>query len=132
MFLYLSLCVEGIHNGEYSLEHLDKLPDGLNGYYYEFFTRQFGNDIEGYRKDIAPILQLMVAVKKNLHLPFIKYLLGISDSKLYEICAALEHICRTAKEDDVEIISFFHNSIENWITNHRLSGLFMYRKMRGI
>ena len=131
VFLYLSLCIEGIHKGEYSLDHLDKLPDGLNGYYYELFTRQFGNDIKEYRENIAPILQLMVAAKKNLHLPFIKYLLGISDSKLYEICAALEHICRTVKEDGVEIISFFHNSIENWITNHRLSGLFYVSKDEG-
>ena len=131
VFLYLSLCVEGIHNGEYSLDHLDKLPDGLNGYYYEFFTRQFGNDIEEYKKDIAPILQLMVAAKKNLQLPFIKYLLDITDSKLYELCATLEHICRIPDENGGEVISFFHNSIENWITNHRLSGLFYVSKEDG-
>jgi len=131
VFLYLSLCVEGIHNGEYSLDHLDKLPDGLNGYYYEFFTRQFGNDIERYKTDIAPILQLMVAAKKNLHLPFIKYLLDITDSKLYEVCATLEHICRIPDENGGEVISFFHNSIENWITNHRLSGLFYVSKDEG-
>ena len=131
VFLYLSLCVEGIHKGEYSLDHLDKLPDGLNGYYYEFFTRQFGNDIERYKKDIAPILQLMVAAKKNLQLTFIKYLLGISDTKLYEVVSRLEHICRITEENVDEIISFFHNSIENWISNHRLSGVFFVSKEDG-
>lgn len=131
VFLYLSLCVEGINNGEYSLDHIDNLPDGLNGYYYELFTRQFGNDIEKYKKEIAPILQLMVAAKKNLQLPFIKYLLDITDSKLYEVCASLEHICNILDENGDEVISFFHNSIENWITNHRQSGLFYVSKEEG-
>ena len=131
VFLYLSLCIEGIHKGDYSLDCLDKLPDGLNGYYFEFFMRQFGNDIEKYKKEIAPILQLMVAAKKNLQLPFIKYLLGITDSKLYEVCATLEHICRIQDENGGEVISFFHNSIENWISNYRLSGLFYVSKEDG-
>lgn len=131
VFLYLSLCVEGIHNSDYSLVHLDKLPDGLNGYYYELFTRQFGNDIKGYRENIAPILQLMVATKKNLHLPFIKYLLGISDSKLYEACLSLEHICRITTETGNEVISFFHNSVENWLTNHRNAGIFFISNEEG-
>lgn len=131
VFLYLSLCVEGILNGEYTLDNLDKLPDGLNGYYYEFFTRQLGNDIEKYKKDILPILQLMVAAKKNLQLPFIKYLLGISDSKLYGVCASLEHICRIQNENGCEIIFFFHNSIENWLSNHKLSGIFYVSKEDG-
>ncbi|MBR6591810.1 MAG: toll/interleukin-1 receptor domain-containing protein [Prevotella sp.] len=128
VFLYLSLCVEGIRKGEYSLDHLNKLPDGLNGYYYEFFTRQFGNDVEKYKKEIAPVLQLMVAAKKNLQLTFINYLLGITDSKLYEVCASLEHICRITNENGDEVISFFHNSIENWLTNHRNAGLFYASK----
>ena len=131
VFLYLSLCVEGIRKGEYSLDHLYQLPDGLNGYYYEFFTRQFGNEMERYKKEIAPVLQLMVAAKKNLQLMFIKYLLGITDSKLYEVCASLEHICRITNENGQEVLSFFHNSIENWITNYRLSGLFYASKENG-
>ena len=32
-FLYLSLYVEDIHSGDYSLEHSDKSPDSLNSYY---------------------------------------------------------------------------------------------------
>ena len=131
VFLYLSLCVEGIHKGEYSLDHLDKLPNGLNGYYYEFFTRQFGNEMERYKKEIAPVLQLMVAVKKNLQLMFIKYLLGITDSKLYEVCASLEHICRITNENGQEVLSFFHNSVENWLTSHKNSGIFYASKEDG-
>lgn len=144
VFLYLSLCVEGIHNGEYSLEHLDKLPDGLNGYYYEFFTRQFGNDIEGYRKDIAPILQLMVASPTIMTLPFIQYVLGIeSEIEFYSTVDKLEHVIRFVrnsyfdrmKNTDVPLpdkITFFHNSVENWITNRVASGPFFVSKTDGI
>lgn len=144
VFLYLSLCVEGIHNGEYSLEHLDKLPDGLNGYYYEFFTRQFGNDIEGYRKDIAPILQLMVASPTIMTLPFVQYVLGIeSEIEFYSNVDKLEHVIRFVrnsyfdrmKNTDVPLpdkITFFHNSVENWITNRVASGPFFVSKTDGI
>ena len=142
VFLYLSLCVEGIHNGEYSLEYLDKLPDGLNGYYYEFFTRQFGNDIERYKKDIAPILQLMVASPTIMTLPFIQYVLGIeSESDFYDNIFRLEHVTRYVRESyydrmkDKSItlskITFFHNSIENWLTNHVVSGPFFVSKTDG-
>ena len=143
VFLYLSLCVEGIHNGEYSLDHLDKLPDGLNGYYYEFFTRQFGNDIEGYKKDIAPILQLMVASPTIMTLPFIQYVLGIeSESDFYDIISKLEHVTRYVKEvsfdrmrgENIPLpdkITFFHNSIENWLTNRVASGPYYVSKADG-
>ena len=132
VFLYLSLCVEGIHNGEYSLDHLDKLPDGLNGYYYEFFTRQFGNDIERYKKEIAPVLQLMVAAKKNLQLPFLRYLLGVTETKFFETIAALEHICRITDENESEIITFFHNSVENWLTDRKKTGPFFISREDGL
>lgn len=132
VFLYLSLCVEGIHNGEYSLDHLDKLPDGLNGYYYEFFTRQFGNDIERYKKEIAPVLQLMVAAKKNLQLPFLRYLRGATETKFFEAIAALEHICRITDENEGEIITFFHNSVENWLTDRKKAGPFFISREDGL
>ena len=145
VFLYLSLCVEGIHNGEYSLEHLDKLPDGLNGYYYEFFNRQFGNDIERYKKDIAPILQLMVASPTIMTLPFIRYVLHIeSESDFYDIITRIEHVTRYVKETTYsdrmvdenaplpDKITFFHNSIENWLTNHVVSGPYYVSKADGM
>ena len=143
VFLYLSLCVEGIHNGEYSLDHLDKLPDGLNGYYYEFFTRQFGNNIERYKKEIAPVLQLMVASPTIMTLPFIQYVLGIeSESVFYDIISKLEHVIRYVREvsfdnmrnENIPLpdkITFFHNSIENWIINRVVSGPYYVSKADG-
>lgn len=132
VFLYLSLCVEGIHNGDYSLDCIDKLPDGLNGYYYEFFTRQFGHDIERYKKEIAPILQLMVAAKKSLHLRFLRYLLGATEKKFFEAIAALEHICRIQDENDDEVIVFFHKSVENWLTHYKNAGTFFISREDGL
>lgn len=143
VFLYLSLCVEGIHNGEYSLEHLDKLPDGLNGYYYEFFNRQFGNNIERYKRDIAPVLQLMVASPAIMTLHFVQNVLDIKlEREFYDIIARLEHVTRYVYETyydrraDKNItlhkITFFHNSVENWLTNHVVSGPFFVSKADGL
>jgi len=144
VFLYLSLCVEGIRKREYSLDHLDKLPNGLNGYYYEFFTRQFGNDIERYKKEIAPVLQLMVASPAIMTLPFVQYVLGIvSEIEFYTTIDNLEHVTRFIKNSyfdrmkNVNVplpdkITFFHNSVENWITNRVASGPFYVSKTDGI
>lgn len=136
VFLYLSLCVEGIINGEYSLNHLEELPDGLNGYYYEFFMRQFGNDIGKFKKEIAPILQVMVASPTTMTLPFLQYVLSIdSESAFFDVITRLEHVTRLVTENahhQVEKITFFHNSIENWLTNHIVSGPFFVSKADGI
>lgn len=144
VFLYLSLCVEGIHNGGYSLDNLGKLPDGLNGYYYEFFMRQFGNDIERYKKDIAPVLQLIVASPTIMTPSFIRYVLNFeSESEFYDTIAQLEHLIRDVKESyydrltDKNVplpdkITFFHNSVENWLTNHIVSGPFFVSKADGL
>lgn len=142
VFLYLSLCVEEILKGEYSLDHLDKLPDGLNGYYYEFFMRQFGNDIEKYKKDIAPILQLIVASPTIMTLSFIQYVLDIeSESEFYDAIYRLEHVTKYVRENcydrmngkstTLPKITFFHNSIENWLTNQVVSGPFFVSKADG-
>lgn len=147
VFLYLSLCVEGILNGTYSLNELDKLPDGLNGYYYEFFTRQFGNDITFYKKEVRPILQILVASTSTMTIPFLKYVSGIeSDTEFNEILLALNHICRVQVdyrydkhyiENDKYVtqqtkkITLFHNSIENWLTNPEVSGVYFISRNDG-
>lgn len=133
VFLYLSLCVDGILNGTYSLNELDKLPDGLNGYYYEFFTRQFGNDIEGYKRNVRPILQVIVASPCVVTLPFIKSVLNIeSENEFYDAILSLEHVCRINNDKGQETITFFHNSIENWLQDRCASGLFYVSKSHGL
>lgn len=133
VFLYLSLCVEGIHNGEYSLDQLEKLPNGLNGYYYEFFTRQFGNDIEWYKKNARPILQIILASPCVVTLPFIKNVLNIeSENDFFDAIQSLEHVCRIINENGKETITFFHNSIENWLQDRSASGMFYISKNDGL
>lgn len=139
VFLYLSLCIDGINNGDYSLDNLDKLPDGLSGYYYEIFTRQFGNNMDKYEK-LVPVLQLMVSSPVIMSLPFIKYVLNIKSEREFNIILSqLEHITRITNEIrktfdrniTIQNITFFHNSIVNWLTNHELSGTFYISKNDG-
>lgn len=133
VFLYLSLCVEGILNGTYSLDDLGKLPDGLNGYYFEFFTRQFGNDVARYKKNVRPILQVMVASPCIVTLPFILNILAIdSENEFYDDIQLLEHVCRINQDKGKETITFFHNSIENWLQDKSASGMFYVSKSDGV
>ena len=133
VFLYLSLCVESILNGTYSLDDLGKLPDGLNGYYFELFTRQFGNDIARYKKNVRPILQVMVASPCIVSLPFILNILAVdSENEFYDDIQSLEHVCRISQGNGKETITFFHNSIENWLQDRSASGMFYVSKSDGL
>ena len=144
VFLYLSLCVNGILEGNYSLNELDRLPKGINGYYYEFFMRQYGDDLQVYNNDIVPILQLMVASPSLMSLPFIKHVIDIeSERGFFETISRLENITRLVKETffdktknkNVTLpdkITFFHTSIEKWLSDPHLSGPFYVSKKDGI
>ena len=131
VFLYLSLCVNGVVEGTYSLDKLDKLPNGMNGYYFEFFTRQFGNDISKYKTEVAPILQLMIASRKNMRLSFLQYLLNTTESTFYDAVASLEHVCRISDENNDETMTFFHHSVENWLTNYKTAGPYFISRKDG-
>lgn len=125
VFLYLSLCVEGILNGTYSLNELDKLPDGLNGYYYELFTRLFGNNIGEYKRCISTVLQLVAASPCTLATSDIKDIITFnSECDFSETLFMLEHVCRFEKKNGHDMIAFFHNSVQNWLTERRSSGPF--------
>ena len=127
VFLYLSLCVEGIHNGEYSLEHIDKLPSGLFDFYYQTFTRLFNGRLDHYKSAVLPILEVVVGSKENISIPFAKYCSEIyNDYTFYETLREIEIICKTGiiEKDTKQTISFFHSSLKDWLTDFCSSGVF--------
>ena len=121
VFLYLSLCVEGIHKGDYSLGHLDKLPDGLSDFYYMTFSRLFHDRLGHYKKAVLPILEVMVGSKEGVSIKFAQYCSEIDDE--YTFLDALRDIRTICKVGTIDKpLSFFHSSLKDWLTNYSCSG----------
>lgn len=125
VFLYLSLCVEGIHNGDYSLDHLEKLPDGLAGFYYQNFYRLFNDRIDHYRNAVLPILEVVVGSKEEVSISYAQYCSEIEDEyTFFEALRDIEVLCKrsTIEKNTKQTISFFHSSLKDWLTDYSCSG----------
>lgn len=125
VFLYLSLCAEGIHNGEYSLDHLDKLPDGIAGFYYQNFNRLFNDRLDHYKNAVLPILEVVVGSKEEVSISYAKYCSEIEDEyTFFEALRDIEVLCKrdTIEKNTKQTISFFHSSLKDWLTDYSSSG----------
>ena len=125
VFLYLSLCVEGIRKGEYSLDHLDKLPDGLAGFYFQNFNRLFNDRLGHYKNAVLPILEVIVGSKKEVSITFAQYCSEIEDEyTFFEAVREIEILCKrsTIEKLTKQTISFFHSSLKDWLTDNSSSG----------
>ena len=125
VFLYLSLCVEGILNGEYSLDNLDKLPDGLSDFYYQSFTRLFHDKLDHYKNAVLPILEVIVGSKEDVSVSFARYCSEIDDEYAFlEAVREIGIICKmgTVDKHTRHTISFFHSSLKDWLMDYSRSG----------
>ena len=142
VFLYLVLCVGVILKGTYSLDDIDVLPGGLNGYYYELFTRQFSDKMDYYREKAALIFKVMLGSNYKIDISILKYFLNssfdISEDEFYTTLRSIATICRIVKEEkstrqiyERESLVFFHNSIQIWLTDYKCSGPFYVSQEEG-
>ncbi len=56
--LYIHLLLNDLQNSKYSLKEINKLPEGLNKYYYELVGRMGINDIDSYKAPVITLLSL--------------------------------------------------------------------------
>jgi len=57
--LYIHLLLNDLQNNKYALAESNKLPDGLNKYYYELVGRMGINDIDSYKAPVITLLSLV-------------------------------------------------------------------------
>lgn len=127
VFLYLKLCVEAYKAGELDLSGNSELPNSLSDFYYLTFMRIFRDRIEHYRNRVLPILEVMVGSKEAVSIPFAQYCSELrNDYDFFDALREIEIICRMGrqKDDTVRTISFFHQSLKDWLLNHDSSGPF--------
>ena len=128
VFLYLQLTTEELNIGLYSLDKLEDLPNGINDYYYNLFTRIFQKNHQFYQEQVVPVLQIILSSTQAMDVQLLQFCSDLeSETNFYKVLDSLEHILRIQEGRYV----FFHNSIQNWLTDHSKSGQFFISKNDG-
>jgi len=125
VFLYAKHVCEEVHAGRLSLERTEDFPRGLGDVYTRFFMRQFKDDLDGYRKEIRPLLSMILASLRPLQLGFIMQVLGYPNKmELFDCLDILGSLFPRTGDKETDTISPFHRSLIDWLTAKERSGQF--------
>lgn len=125
VFLFAKHVCEEIHVGRLSLDNTENFPRGLGDVYTRFFLRQFKDNIEGYRKEIRPLLSLILASLRPLQLGFIMQVLGyVNRMELFDRLDTLGSLFPRSGDKETDTITPFHRSLNDWLSAKERSGQF--------
>lgn len=113
-FLYISQIIKD----KYDLTKPELLPESMNGYFMENFTRYF-KDTKEYGKETEPFLELMVAAPGPLPKAMAQEVLGWTDREV--TMQVTEPMGSLLQEKDEGLI-FFHKSLADWLQDPKRSG----------
>lgn len=140
-FLYASVILDEIQQGNLSPDDPDAFPAGLGGCYEQFFARQFG-DRARYRAEIRPLLDAIITQRAPLPLPLLAQAGNLTDAELRERLLLLGSLVRIwdeqGDETDDEVIALFHRSVRDWLTDRDplthfpLAGEYAADRQRGV
>ena len=113
-FLYISQIIKD----KYDLTKPELLPEGMNGYFMENFSRYF-KDVKEYSKETEPFLELLVAAPGPLPKAMGQELLGWTDRDV--TLQVIEPMGSLLQEKEGGLI-FFHKSLADWLQDPKRSG----------
>jgi tetratricopeptide (TPR) repeat protein len=117
-FLYLAKLREAVEQGWLTLDRPGRLPRGLVGLYRVWFRRQFPKG-GPYRKDWAPLLEVLVAAQQPVPLDVLQVIFcwsgPVEEAERLEGLGSL--FTRTA-----EGVAPFHASLRDWLTDASAAG----------
>lgn len=119
VFLYAQLLVEDIKAGVYSIDEMKKIPNGINSYYYNLFSRIYLNDMNFYDEYVAKVLEIIVSSSKVMNKSLVKECACIeSDRAFNKILNSFQHIIKCENDE----LKFFHHSVREWLIDPEKSG----------
>jgi len=117
--LYIKEVFEGIKYKQITIKDLDSLPKGMNGLYFNMFERYFHN-FDAYEKKYLPLINILVAFKNGLSISLIMSILDINKLTYDKLKEAFYSIL----EENNEIVTFYHKSLFDWLSDYNTSGIF--------
>lgn len=124
--LYLKEIIASVNKKELSLDDIDSFPVGLGGIFFNYFTREFA-DLEKYRKDICPVLELLVSSKNPLTSDVIEEVLNIDS---YDLEDTLDSFGTLILSENGKIKPF-HKSMFDWLIDKSQSGQYRVSLKKG-
>ena len=76
MFLYACLVLADIRSGRLSLQQTAEFPEGLTGYYREWFNRKFPI-LDIYQRELHPLVSVIIAQRAPLPVSVLSSALGL-------------------------------------------------------
>lgn len=123
LFLYIRYISDEIQADRLSLDNLEEFPCGLGDVYTKFFMRQFGNNLQGYKDHIRPLLSLILAAHRPLELGFLRDVQGYKNRmELFDRIDTLGSLFPRSGDSDADTIVPFHKSLNDWLTAKDKSG----------
>ena len=111
VFLYAQLLTGEIESGKRDIRRFDDLPNGLFGYYWSYFRREFPN-VTHFRETVLPLLNVIIAAREPLPIMLLGLALGMGDFDIRQHLNALGTMF-TVKRQCLRPI---HKSVTDWLT----------------
>jgi len=117
IFLYVEYIRRELQEKRLSLNEVDIFPQGLGGIYAQFFERKF-SDIDKFKKNYRPVLELIAAAREPLE---VEYLASLFGWKIYDKKDMLDAFGSLFSVSNNRIQPF-HKSIIDWLTDLSKAG----------
>ncbi|HSH74187.1 MAG TPA: toll/interleukin-1 receptor domain-containing protein, partial [Longimicrobiales bacterium] len=115
-FLYASLVLEALRDGEMDVSNLAEAPRGMAAWYQRAFQRRFP-DIETYERDLLPCIDVIIAQNSALPLSELEKALGVSGRELDRLLSKLGSLfpVRAGGTAGERIVAPIHKSLLDWL-----------------
>lgn len=100
----------------FSVDEIEKLPQGISSFYLQNFKRLFSN-IDEYEEKYLNFVSLLTISKIAIHENLIKQLLNLSDRNFNKI----KEIFGSLLKFDKGYVSFYHKSLYDWLFDRNKS-----------
>jgi tetratricopeptide (TPR) repeat protein len=134
-FLYVVSILANLEEQTVSQDWIERLPQGLGGRFYQFFSRQFP-DVSDYERRHRPFLEMIVAARGPLPLALAQaalkwghydYQVDTQGEASGAVLAPLGSLFPYAEAH----IRPFHQSVVDWLTNPKTAGPYFLDVMQG-
>ncbi len=108
--LYLNQLFMMIDMKTFDIDEYEKFPNTLNGIYMRFFER-IAEDEEEYDRELAPLLEVIVAYRAPIPKILLGDILSFGKKKLKRVLNRLASMI----EEDEGYIELYHKSLRDWL-----------------
>jgi hypothetical protein len=130
LFLYVERFCEIVRNDQIALDRPEEFPRGLGGIFHQFLQRQLP-DVGEFRRTFRPPLRAILAAREPLPLDILQGVVGWQREELRDFTHALGSLFPVSTVGGREVITPYHKSLADWLTDESRAGIYYVDKIDG-